>query len=420
MGEEAAVAVAVAPRADEDAQAKRERTLALWITNVSHASNHFQNQMVSILYPVMMAELGFGYAQLGVLTAIRTSLQSGAQVIYGFLTPFMRRPMLLFFGNVVLTAGTLLSGLAGSFGALVGARAVAAVGSSAQHPVGSSLLTGYYPERRATVLSLHTSIGSVGGLIAPLSVAFLLGIMGWRQIFLVIAPISFLIGLTYVALRSRIGGVPGTGSKRERLKAGGQSYLRALRNRNILVLSLVFMVGAAGRGDGVNATFLAPHFMNDLLLSAVLAGVLLAALQVGSIGGPISFGWLADRISHRAVMQLSLVLSAVFTVLVAQAGADPVYLVPLVVLYGAAVSSRNPLTQALVADALSDEDRDAAFSLYYFIGFISTPLWSLITGGLMEVAGFATAFTVLAGSYVLGSAILFFLDEPKRPAARAA
>ncbi|MDE3102909.1 MAG: hypothetical protein KGJ98_11815, partial [Chloroflexota bacterium] len=55
-----------------------------------------------------------------------------------------------------------------------------------------------------------------------------------------------------------------------------------------------------------------------------------------------------------------------------------------------------------------------AFSIYYFIGFISTPLWSLITGFLMEVAGFATAFTVLAGSYLAGSVILFFLDEPKR------
>ncbi len=418
MGDEAAVAIAapVTPEEDE-AQARRERSLAFWITNVSHASNHFQNQMVSVLYPVMMTELGFGYAQLGVLTALRSALGGGAQVIFGFLTPFMRRPMLLFVGNLVLTAGTLLSGLAGSFGMLVGARAVSAIGSSAQHPVGSSLLAGYFPERRATVLSANASIASVGGLVAPLVVAVLLSVMGWRQVFLVLAPISAAIGLAYLALRSRIGGVPATGSKRERLKAGGRSYLRAIKNRNILVLSLVFMVGAAGRGDGVNATFLAPHFMNDLLLSTVAAGALLAALQVGAIGGPITFGWLADRVSHRMIMQISLVLSAIFSVLVARAGADPIVLVPLVVVYGAAVTSRNPLTQALVADALSDEDRDAAFSLYYFIGFVSTPVWSLITGGLMEVAGFSTAFTVLAGSYLVGSVILFFLDEPKKAVA---
>lgn len=50
----------------------------------------------------------------------------------------------------------------------------------------------------------------------------------------------------------------------------------------------------------------------------------------------------------------------------------------------------------------------------YAMSVSSRPLWSLITGGLMEVAGFSTAFTVLAGSYLLGSVILFFLDEPKR------
>ncbi|MDE3113892.1 MAG: MFS transporter [Chloroflexota bacterium] len=416
MGDEAAVALASAAPLEDEAQARRERTLALWITNVSHMSNHFQNQMVSVLYPVMMAELGFNYAQLGLLVAIRSTLQSGAQVIYGFLAPFMRRPMLLFFGNVVLTLGTLLSGLSNSFAMLVGARTVAAVGSSAQHPVGSSMLAGYFPDKKATVLSLNTGLASIGSLIAPLAMALLLNFMGWRQIFLVIAPISAVIAMTYLALRSRIGGVTLTGSKRDKLKAGGASYLRAIKNRNILVLSLVFMVGAAGRGDGVNATFLAPHFMNDLLLSTAIVGVALAALQIGSIGGPLGFGWLADKISHRTVMQVSLVLSAIFSVLVARAGADPVVLIPLVVLYGAAVTSRNPLTQALVADALSDEDRDAAFSLYYFIGFISTPLWSLITGGLMQVAGFETAFTVLAASYVVGVVILFFLDEPKRVA----
>ena len=34
-----------------------DRALVLWLTNLSHAVNHFQNQMISALYPVIMAEL---------------------------------------------------------------------------------------------------------------------------------------------------------------------------------------------------------------------------------------------------------------------------------------------------------------------------------------------------------------------------
>ena len=51
-------------------------------------------------------------------------------------------------------------------------------------------------------------------------------------------------------------------------------------------------------------------------------------------------------------------------------------------IHGAVTGSRNSLTQAIVADSLVDTDRDAAFSLYYFIGFISGPVWALLTGFL--------------------------------------
>ena len=49
----------------------RDRTLLLWLTNSAHATNHFQNAMLTVLYPIMMVDLGFGYAQVGVLTAVQ-------------------------------------------------------------------------------------------------------------------------------------------------------------------------------------------------------------------------------------------------------------------------------------------------------------------------------------------------------------
>jgi len=54
-----------AAAADVQPAPAAERALVLWLTNVSHAVNHFQNQMISALYPVIMAELGMGYFQLG-------------------------------------------------------------------------------------------------------------------------------------------------------------------------------------------------------------------------------------------------------------------------------------------------------------------------------------------------------------------
>ena len=117
-----------------------ERHSILWLTNVSHAVNHFQNQMVAVLYIAIMPELGFGAAQLGLLTAVYSILNGASQGMYGFVTPFLRRTWVLGLGNLVLGLGTLASGFVGSFGAFVGTRGVSAVGASAQHPVGYSLL----------------------------------------------------------------------------------------------------------------------------------------------------------------------------------------------------------------------------------------------------------------------------------------
>ena len=47
-----------------------ERTSVFWLTNFSHAVNHFQHQMVAVLYVVIMPDLGFGYQELGILTAV--------------------------------------------------------------------------------------------------------------------------------------------------------------------------------------------------------------------------------------------------------------------------------------------------------------------------------------------------------------
>jgi len=236
---------------DEEKSPEVERSLVLWLTNVSHAVNHFQNNMVAALYPVIMAELGFGYFQLGAITAVRTVFGNASQGMYGFLTPFSRRSHLLGIGNVVLGLGTLCTGLVNSFGLFVAARTVTAIGSSAQHPVGASLLSGYFPRNRGAILALNSSIANVGSLLAPAVAGVLLLVLGWRQIFFAVAILSLLMGAAYFVLQFH-DRPKGGESRRARFARGKDSYLRVLRNRNIVVSSLVQMVGASG-GDSLKA-----------------------------------------------------------------------------------------------------------------------------------------------------------------------
>jgi MFS family permease len=401
--------------AEEYEPSTQEKQLMLHLSNVSHGVNHFQNQMMTMLYPSIMAALGMSYTEVGVLSAICSVLNSICQGAYGFLTPFFSRCKLLGLGNLGIALGTLMSGLAGSFPMLIVARGVASVGSSAQHPVGYSILASYFPKNRGAVMALNTSVSNVGTLVAtPLATAMLL-VMGWRQIFFVVSLVSVIMGLVYFFFRD-YGAPSRAGSGKARLAQGFRSYWRVLKNRNMLIIALVFMVGGAGRDGGVNQIYFAPHLANDFGYSQLIIGVLITAISIGGILGPIFFGWLSDKFSRVRMLQASLALSCVGSLWVAHLGPGEVMLFISLLLYSAFTSSRGTQTQAIVADAATDQDRDAAFSMYFLLGFISQPFWVLVTGYLMDKAGFATALTLLSVTYIVGIFILSFMKDERSTA----
>ena len=87
----------------------------------------------------------------------------------------------------------------------------------------------------------------------------------------------------------------------------------------------------------------------------------------------------------------------------------------LLLLYGAFVQARGALTQTMIGDFASPELTDAAFSIYYFVGFISGPIWTLIIGYVMEHYGFTPAFYIAAGTYIAGMLLLWFVKEEPKP-----
>jgi MFS family permease len=130
---------------------------------------------------------------------------------------------------------------------------VASAGASAQHPVGSSLLVGYFPRNPGTVLAFNTSFSNIGSLLAPLVAAAMLLIMDWRHIFIVVASLSIAMGAAYFLFRKRVDASGEVGnSRRAKLAQGKDSYLRVFRNRNMVLVSLVMMV--------MNASLKRPHF----------------------------------------------------------------------------------------------------------------------------------------------------------------
>ena len=191
------------------------------------------------------------------------------------------------------------------------------------------------------------------------------------------------------------------------------------RNRNMILVSLVMMIGGAGRDVGVNLAYLGPHMANDLGLNLTMVGVAITVMQVGGVVGPIGFSYLSDRMSRTRVIQASLALSSIATLWLAFQGQFLPGLLVSLAFYGTVTRSRMVLTQALVADSLDDKDMDAAFSVFFLLGVASAPFWAILVGVLMDKYGFELAFTVLSASYVLGMLLMLIVVDPRQKAAAA-
>jgi predicted MFS family arabinose efflux permease len=240
--------------------------------------------------------------------------------------------------------------------------------------------------------------------------------MGWRSAFVMFGLLSLIMGLTLFWISDQTSASETTSGK-TKTKAGFDAYIQCLKNRNILFTSLVLMAGAAGRGTGVNMTYLVPFFMSQFGVSASGGGVLLTIMQAAGLVGPLAIAWFSDRIGkRRGVTQITLLLSAVMTVLLVQhTGLSILFYVNLL-FYGAFVQARGALTQTMIGDFAGEELTDAAFSIYYFVGFISGPIWTLIIGYVMQHYGFAPAFYIAAGTYIAGMVLLTFVKEEPKPA----
>jgi FSR family fosmidomycin resistance protein-like MFS transporter len=414
---DAASSSAATPTLEATLQQKR---VALSVISGCHVLNHLQYSITSVIFPVMMKELGFGLLQLGALSAISNFVGQGLQVIYGLFTGMFKRTIILGTGNVIVGLSAIAQYFVASYPQLLVARVAIDAGSSPQHPLGASILSRYYPQARGWALTFHHSAGSFGTFIGPGLASIALLYMDWRAAFVMFGLASLIMGLSLFLVREQSVAAEATKPQGGAFKANLAAYGMCLKNRNILFTSLVLMVGAAGRGTGINLTYLVPFFMERYGVSAPVGGLLLTVLQGAGLIGPLAIAWLSDRWQRRAlVTQITLLLSALMTVWLAyQPTLGPLFYLNLV-LYGSVVEARGSLTQTMIGDYAKDDLTDAAFSIYYFVGCISGPIWTLIIGYVMQHQGFTPAFLVAASSYLAGMLLLTFVREEPNPSARS-
>jgi len=169
--------------------------------------------IVNVALPSIQRDLGVGQDGLQWIVIAYGLTLGGFLLLGGRLADLLGRRRVLVTGLVVFSAASLLAGLAGSAGLLIGARAAQGLGAALLPPAALSILAVTFTEGagRNRALGIYGAVTGVSASVGVIASGLLTSGPGWRWIFFINVPIgAALIALAAIALpadarRSRRG-----------------------------------------------------------------------------------------------------------------------------------------------------------------------------------------------------------------------
>ena len=367
----------------------------------SVAFSHFIVDVFNASRPVLLTYLGLTETQIALISTIYIWASALTQPFFGWMSDRVG-PRWLAAGGVlwmtVFYSGAVFIPGAGGLLCLI----VAALGSSAFHPVGTVQATLQGRDRMAgretTATSLFFMAGQLGHFIGPVITGLILARLGLP--WLVILPIvSIPIGLAvaYQLRANRPHPRPAQGDGKIRLQASVGF---------IVLLAIVATLQSWSQANMINFV---PKYLKDLGLSAVTYGNIAGLFMGGSALGNVIGGHFGDRFTKRKVAAIALLLAALPIYIMSQIGWSP-WLYLLIPLAGACTGSVHSIMVVLAQRIISGGMALASGLILGFI-FSSGALGMLLTGPLAEKYGFPTVLLMTTGLVLVASPLAWMLRE---------
>jgi MFS family permease len=290
--------------------AKSERGYRWWVVAMLWFVcffNYADRQAIFSVFPLLKSEMGLSDVQLGIVGSSFMWVYAGFGPLAGLVGDRLKRKTLIIGGLVFWSLITIATALSTDYTHLVIFRALEGFGEAFYFPASMSLLSDYHGvDTRSRAMAIHQS-SVYAGTLAGGSLAGVMGqYYGWRSSFYLFGSSGILYGFLLLLLlreptRGRAAGI----SKKEarlNVNTGRGNVIASVRelfsNPMVRILTAVF-VGA----NFVAMIFLTwmPSFLyRKFDMSLAMAGLSgTAYLQIASVFGVISGGFLADRLARR-------------------------------------------------------------------------------------------------------------------------
>ncbi|HEU4352471.1 MAG TPA: MFS transporter [Burkholderiales bacterium] len=383
----------------------------LWLITIGHGLTHWYPATFYLLLPLIGAELGLSYSQIGLIMTCKYVASAVANVPGGVLVDTVGRKGLLM-GVSLFWIGFpyLLIGFANTYVMLLACVALVGFGNSLWHPTAIPTLGRRYPERKGLALSVHGMGGNVGDAVAPVVIGAALTVLTWREV----VVLNVVPGLVVAALLFVFLGSMRLGSK----SAHGETqsfgaYLAGLKDLFLSRSLMLLSTGSAFRTMTQSAllTFLPVYLANDMGYSPFWVGTCLFALQAAGFAASPVAGHLSDRMGRKHILMASMGASALVLAAMALSGGSPLF-VALVAVLGFFLYATRPVIQAWMLESTPKNMGGSSIGVLFGAQAVGGALGPLLGGMVADKFGLAAAFYFLAATIVLAN--FFVIGVPTR------
>lgn len=264
--------------------------------------------------------------------------------------------------------------------------------------VASAAIAERYTQDRAARLSIYSSATIVGRSLAPFLGGFLISLASYGAVYVACA-ISGVLALAAGLLLPENRPTQTKASARPRFWA---SLKEVLRDRSILVVSAI--EAAQYLVFGAIEAFLA-LYAASLGVPAWQIGIILGAQLVSIVFTKPLMGRLSDRIGRRRVILPGLVLGAASVALLPWVS-EFFGLAALSLVFGLGFATVTSSTSALVADLTRNGRFGASMGVLRTVMDVGQSIGPVLTGWMVAVAGYASAFNLLAAILITAAVLL--------------
>lgn len=370
----------------------------------------FDRNALNFLMPFIQKELNLTNTMIGGLSsALALSWAVSGMIIGRISDTLNQKKLILVICVLVFSCASFISGLAGTFAALMGARFLMGIAEGGVAPISQTMIASQVnPNSRGLAQGIMQTWGSalLGQFIASILLVWIGEKFGWRHAFLLTGiPGIIMAAMIYFFVKDN----PIVETKK--VKTNYSVVIKeVLTNKNIIICTSIatLMIGYLM----VYGAFMPLILTNGLHIKPDKVGLIMSMFGFGAIFSSFIIPGISDKVGRKPMVVIAALTGLFYPIAIFLVHSDVLSMMILFAL-GATASSAMSLTMATIPSESVEPDILAGLmgltlGICEILGSMVMPL---VSGYLTDMFGMFTPVTIMSILCVSSAILALFLKE---------